>query len=227
FISGDNAWDNCVTAISKTKPLKSSIRKQVIFARSKLCEHAREEKVVRPDITNNPWYQKLLKRVNDGDAFYKLIKNRKYDLRVNYVYPIQAQHTTVTAKMKIEVSGNISPLGDQELLINSRASRVAFPFIISEPVEERVATLSFTFLPDTVTANMVAPKRSMSFQIGHSKRYWLGLMASIILFVLGGIFIGTYSAEKGLLNIFDAAKSDWPKIVAAVVQAMAVYWLFR
>ena len=227
YISGDNAWDNCVTTISKTKKLKSSIRNQVVFARSKLCEHAREEKVVRPHITNNPWYQVLLRRVNDGDAFYKLTKNRRYDFRINYVYPIQEQDTTVTAKMKIKVSGNISPLGSQELLINSRADRIAFSFIVNEPIEERVGTLEFAFSPDTVSAKMVAPQRDMSFQIGHSRSYWLALIISVILFVLGGTFIGTYSAEKGLLNIFAAAKSDWPKIIAAIVQAMAIYWLFR
>jgi len=232
YISGDNAWDNCVATISKTGKLKSSTENQVVFARSKLCEHAREEKVVRPHITNNPWYQvlrRVKRRVNDGEAFYKLTQNRRYDFTINYVYPIQEQDTTVTAKMKIIVSGNISLLSSQELPINSRADRIVSSFTVNEPIEKGVGTLEFTFSPETIaSAKMVAPQqRYLSFQIGHSRGYWFALIIYVILFVLGSIFIGTYSAEKGLLNTFTAAKSDWPKIIAAIVQAMAIYGLFR
>jgi len=225
FISGDDAWENCVRAISKTRHLESSTEKQVVFARSELCERARKEKVVRPHITNNPWYWRLSGRWNDGDAFYKVTKNRRYGLRVNYVYPIQERDTRVTARMKIETSSNVSRFGSQELPVNSRASRIDFPFTVAG--EERVGRLAIAFSPDNPSVAMVAPERELGFQIVHSGSYYLALAVSLILFVLGSIFIGTYSAEKGLQDTFAAAKSDWPKIIAAIVQVLAIICVFR
>lgn len=227
FLSGDNAWENCVSAISKTRSLESSTSKHVIFARLRLCVHGREERMVRPNMTNNPWYKKLWGKVNEGDAFYKLTRNNKYSLRVNYVYPIQEQDTTATAKLKIRTSGNIVPSGDQEFPVNSRASRITASFMVGEVNAERMGKLAFTFSPDNESVDMVVPERDIGFQIGHSKRYWAALAASIILIILGGTFIGTYSAENGVLNVFDSMKSDWPKLIAAAVQATAIYWLFR
>ena len=230
FLSGDNAWERCVAAISKTKPFESSTNRQVLFARLRLCEHGKKERMVYPDISNNPWYQKLWRRVNNGEAFYKLTRNRKYDLRINYVFPIQDQDTNATANLSIRTSGNIVPAG-QEFLVSSRASRITFSFMIGEPNGERMGKFVLTFSPKNKTVAMLAPKRDqdivLDFQVSHSRRYWAALAALIILIILGGTFIGTYSAENGVLNVFDSIKSDWPKLIAAAVQAVAIYLLFR
>ncbi len=230
FIVGDIAWDNCVAKISNTEKLKSSVDNQVIFARSRLCKHGRTEKIVNPTITNNPWYQTFFGRINNGEAFYKLVKNNKYNLWINYVYPIQEQDTTMTANINIEFVGNITPLSSQELPIDSRASRIVFSFVANEPMEGRAGKLACTCLSKIASTEIIAPKRDFSFQIGHSGGHLFALIISALLFILCSTFIGTYgtySPEEGLLGICNVLKSEWPKIIAALVQITAIYWAFR
>lgn len=227
FMFGDSAWVNCVNAISKTKPLISSIGNQFVFAKAELREHAQKEKVIHPHISNNPWYMRLLRTVNDGDVFYKVTKNHRYDFHVNYVYPLQEQDSNATAKMEVEVSDNIVPLGNQVLPISSRASRITFPFTFKEPIQYIVGRIGFAFFSDTASSNVVAPKRSMSFQICYSKGYWLAVIVAILLFVISGILIGIDLSKVGLSNIGDYLKSDWTKIIAPVLQALVLFWLFK
>ncbi len=228
FKFGENAWADCVNAISGTEYLKSSIDRQYVFAKAELWEHSPKYKIIRPHLSNNPWYKKRLK-VNDGDSFYKVTTNRRYGFRINYNYPIQEQDTTATAKLIIDVSNNIVPRSSKELQINSRASRIVFPFTFKEPVQDRFGTIGFTSLSSLASSTLIASTRSYSFEIAYPKGYWAGIILLVIVFAITSVLIGIDLSKVDFSNIGDYLKNNWNwiKLIAPVSQAFVLFWLFK
>ncbi|MBN2463190.1 MAG: hypothetical protein JXB43_06275 [Dehalococcoidia bacterium] len=228
FELGEHAWDCCVNDLySKTDPFKSSDAKQIIFARLKLLETFPRTKEVHPHISNNPWYVRLLGKVNDGNAFYKVTMNRNYCFHMNYVYPIQMVNTNATAKLNIQFTDNVIPQTDEEITINSRASRIDFPLSFNEPTQHRFGTIKFKFSPDDNSISTIAPKRSMLFEIHYSKVYWIALIIIALLFAGTSIFIATDLSNVDNVGQYFISGTGLFKIIAAIFQAFILLWLSR
>lgn len=229
FKFGENAWSDCVDAISKTEYFKSSENNQFVFAKAELWEHSPKYKIIYPHISNNAWYCRLLRKVNDGDAFYKSTTNRRYGFRINYKYPMQEQDTTATAKLMTKVSNNVVPRAGTELLINSRASRIIFPFTFKEPVQDRFGTIDFTFSPNTTSSKMTAPERSFSFETRYPKGYWASIIILVVVFAITGILITIDLSKVEFTNIGDYLKTSWNwlKLGIPVIQALILFCLFK
>lgn len=228
FELGERAWDLCVDDLSsKTDSFKSSDREQFIFARLRLLETFPKSQEVRPHITNNPWYLRLLGKVNDGNAFYKVTMNRNYCFHMNYVYPIQKTNTDATAKLNIQVTDNVVPQTDEQIPINSRASRIHFPFSFNEPTQHKVGTIRFRFLPDNPSTNAVTPNRSILFEISYSKVYWIALIIIALLFASTSIFIATDLSKVDNVGQYFTSGTGLSKIIPAILQALVLLWLSR
>ncbi len=228
FELGERAWHCCVNDLSlKTKYFKSSNKKQVIFARLKLSETFPKTKEVRPHISNNPWYVRLLGKVNDGNAFYKVTMNRNYCFHMNYVYPIQKTNTDATAKLNIQVTDNVIPQTDEEIIINSRTSRIDFPFSFNEPTQRKFSVIKFKFLPDNNSIRTIAPKRSMVFEINYSKVYWIALIIIALLFAGTSIFIATDLSKVANVGQYFTSWTGLSKVIAAAIQALILLGLSR
>jgi len=227
FESGDDAWHSCVNDLSsKTEYFRSSDERRIIFARLKLLETFPKTKEVCPSISNNPWYYRPLRKVNDGNAFYKVTMDRSYCFHMNYSYPIQATNTKAIAKLDTQLSNNIVPQTDTEIDINSRTSRIDLPFSFQEPTQHRFATARFKFLSDK-EATTIAPNRSMLFEIAYPKLYWLVLIIIALLFATTSIFIATDLSQVENVGQYFKSGTGLYKAIAAIFQALILILLSR
>ncbi len=234
FMIGEFVWVKCVDSISSNAEyFKSSKDNQFVFARAKSIAGFPNGHEVHPRISNNSWFNRLLrwtkirKKINDGISFYKVTINNSYYLHVNYIYPIQQTDTTSTAKLNFEASDSIEPQTDFEFPINARASRIYFPFIFNEPNLGSYSVIKYNFSPDSDKTKLTASRRSILFELSYSKRYWIGIIIVVLIFAITSFTIGIDLTKDTTFSEYIESPEGLIKIIAAVLQAFVLLVLSK
>ncbi|MBW2005555.1 MAG: hypothetical protein JRI72_13325 [Deltaproteobacteria bacterium] len=214
--SGDEAWGRCVDSIAETSAFKHNDQRNFVFMRLELSKSTAKEDIIKPKISNNHWYSR---KIENGDAYFLLSRACEYDLFATYKYPVQRKDKSKTALTKLSIDNHITSHSSEEIAIDVVANTVKYKFSLKKDTIEIGGKIGFSTASLNEGIETKGPESGFQYRIKNSMSFWIQMLIAVIFFTGAGIFNGAYSTEKGF-------EFDMPTIIATVVQALAVLFMF-
>ena len=236
LLRGESAWVATVEALAATRKLGSSQTRTVVFVRSQLQRLA-------PDADPEP------PRLFAGAERIPLRKDAMYELRISYRCPAHATGSGTLARLQVLHGDNLQVLEADSLPVNATADELWIPLTTKRYVEDRYSFLRVDIQPprgadvpppDPASATRVpshpgevlGPKLNVLLALQEGRWFWPSTLMALGLFVLAGLVLGVNAAQLAGVAPGNLPSTIWaqitgPRVAGAIVQAVALLWLFR
>jgi hypothetical protein len=238
LLFGESAWVATVQALSATRRLGSSANRTVVFLRSRLQRLKPDANAERPVLFA-------------GAERIAVRKDWMYELRISYRCPAHFTGSGTVARLEVRHGDNLQLLEAESLPINAEADDLVVPITTRRYTEDRYSFLRVSVQPPltssvpvttplvdpneshlTQPAEILGPRLNLLLALREGRGFWLKTITALVLFVMAGLVYGLSGKELGAVSPGEIpralwAQITWPRIVAAVVQAGALFWLFR
>lgn len=228
-LPSDAAWAAAVEAVAKTKSFAAPNR--IVFIRCNVKSPKtwyRAEKELRPVLKGN-------------SASFALTSDSPYEMVLTYRFPLQRQDANARVGLKIDCGPAAIPQSKQDLSFDASSSRNDFRFQVRKYVEEKTGKIDFAF-PSEEDANgvTVSIDHALTYHVAESQGFWVKIAVLLLLFSTTSVLMSVeLDAIRTAISVTEAPdwtsylvaifnyKHLWIKLLAALVQAIVLYLLFR
>jgi hypothetical protein len=211
---GDEAWAAAVENLSDMRAFATNAEQSPVFIKVDVFPQSRSPKRISPII-------------RDDASVYKLKRNKRYELSVTYRFPRQRLDQGAKARAEINLGDNIRLLGNTSIDIDSYTNSLLKPFISARETEDTSGSISLAALDGPSQPKLLMPDSSVFYNIGDSAAFWLQIVVAGLLFSVAGAFIGLDFSKIAPFSPQAVLTVGWPKLTAGVIQALALFWVFR
>jgi hypothetical protein len=214
FSRGDSAWSSTVQALSETRALSPNQEQSPVFIKVDLHQRSNGTKRVAPALRE------------DGSIF-ELEKDKSYELSFTYRFPEQRIDPGAKARADIKLGENLRLHGHPSINIDSHANSVLTPFSSKRYLEDISGSITLFPVDEPDRPVLLMSDYSLRYEIRESTGFWLKTGAALLMFSFSGAFIGVDFSKLSPFSLGALLTALWPKLVAGVIQTLALFWVFR
>jgi hypothetical protein len=193
FVTGDAAWDAAVRRLSTVPAFTDTEQEHVLFARAAL--------------RNQKGDSGLETNVLDGTARFKAQRAVPLQLHLSYRFPAQDLALPGRATIVLRPSDNLKAVGSTNLRVDNIADRFAVTLVPRRFTEDDHATLDFDYpAGGGSTQGVLAPDAALQFTVQDSKGFWVKIVLTAALFIIGGVLLGINLPENTPINVKNVVR---------------------
>ncbi len=168
FEYGENAWNSAYKNIIKTDIFTSSSSNNFLFLRCEFYKKSRGQK------------QPFTPILRDKSAALELVRGKKYEMVVNYHFPIQETDKAATAITTVVFGDELKPVNPNKINIESCSDSISLSLVTKRYLEEHETSISFSYTNKNF--ELIGPDSKINIRIKEGFCFWSNLLISLSLF---------------------------------------------